>query len=120
MEETELSILIKNLHEFLRVNRCAIVDNLKEIVEIPSPSEYDSGTNEVGDFLIDLIKDMPFHIEKKSGGNFGIHVVAELMNDKRPRILFCGHMDTVFPIGSEWPFQIKNSRAFGPGVIDRN
>jgi len=118
MEKTELSIVIKDLKKFLKINRNEIVNNLKEIVEIPSPSEYAPGTNEVGDFLIDLIKDMPFRIEKKSGGNFGNHVVAELMNDKRPRILFCGHMDTVFPIGSEWPFQIKNGRAFGPGVID--
>lgn len=39
---------------------------------------------------------------------------------RRPRFLFMGHMDTVFPIGTikKNPFQIKGDRAYGPGVID--
>ena len=35
-------------------------------------------------------------------------------------ILFCGHMDTVFPTGMhpENPFKIVDGKAYGPGVLD--
>ena len=35
-------------------------------------------------------------------------------------ILFCGHLDTVFPSGSypEAPFRIQDGVAYGPGVLD--
>lgn len=39
---------------------------------------------------------------------------------KKPRYLFMGHMDTVFPLGTikTNPFRIEGNRAYGPGVID--
>jgi glutamate carboxypeptidase len=51
---------------------------------------------------------------------FGDHVIGSKPGAGNQRILFIGHMDTVFPAGTarKRPFRVEGDRAFGPGVVD--
>lgn len=117
-KQDELTSRLKILRSYLNDHRDQMISDLKKIIEIPSPSEYGTGTDQVGDFLISRLNDLPFKFEKRPGGEFGHHLIVECTGPQKPIVLFCGHMDTVFPLGSEWPFKIENGRAHGPGVID--
>ncbi len=109
---------ISAISEFIRSNRQNILDNLKYVVSINSPSEFAEGNDSVGEFLLSLLCDLDIKANKFDGDPFGQHIVVDSCRKFAPNLLFCGHMDTVFPLGTEWPFRIANGRAFGPGVID--
>ena len=51
---------------------------------------------------------------------FGDHVIGSKPGAGNQRILFIGHMDTVFPAGTvrKRPFRVEGDRAFGPGIVD--
>ena len=106
------------IRHYIKSNQEQMLDDLRVIVEINSPSEYADGNNAVGDCLINLMQDLDLEISKVDGADFGQHVCCEFENEEKPCLLFCGHMDTVFPLGTEWPFRIEANRVFGPGVID--
>ena len=51
----------------------------------------------------------------------GNMLVAEVgAGRSKPAVLFMGHMDTVFPLGTvaKRPFTIRDGKAYGPGVLD--
>lgn len=57
-------------------------------------------------------------IELEQAGNM---LIGELGEDrKQAKVLFLGHMDTVFPVGTiaKRPFTIREGVAYGPGVLD--
>jgi glutamate carboxypeptidase len=48
-------------------------------------------------------------------------LIAEIGSDRaKPPVIFMGHMDTVFKIGTveQRPFTIRDEKAYGPGVLD--
>lgn len=57
-------------------------------------------------------------VEMEKAGNM---LVGEVGSGRaNPAVLFMGHMDTVFPLGTvaKRPFTIKDGTAYGPGVLD--
>jgi glutamate carboxypeptidase len=60
------------------------------------------------------------HEPSAGEGKLGDVVIGRLSGEGGPRLLLIGHTDTVFVEGtaSERPFQMKNGKAFGPGVSD--
>lgn len=57
-------------------------------------------------------------IEMEQAGNMLIGELGEAR--KQAKVLFLGHMDTVFPVGTiaKRPFTIREGVAYGPGVLD--
>ncbi len=97
------------------------VRDLETIVNMDSFSEDPEGVAAVAAFFRREFEGLGWHVwetqvDEKAGP------LLEICN-KTPEhydILFCGHMDTVFPPGTarERPFSIRNGYAYGPGVAD--
>ncbi len=94
---------------------------LEILVNEDSGSNYPEGVKRICDFFYDKYRNIGW-IAKKHNFHDSVGPCLEIKNHDTEEfdILFIGHMDTVFPIGTagERPFAIKNDRAYGPGVID--
>lgn len=97
---------------------------LERIVRINSHTPNKAGTDAVGDVLRATMRDLGFTVTTAPREEVGDHVIARnaaaarLGADER-QVLFCGHMDTVFPDdGSFDCFREEGERIVGPGVVD--
>lgn len=95
-----------------------MLDDLRTLVEVESPSRHLEALNESASALASLI-------ERRLGGTAelveseaGPHVHWRGGGD--PRVLLLGHHDTVFPLGTlaQRPFTVTDGKAMGPGVFD--
>jgi glutamate carboxypeptidase len=96
----------------------AMLDDLRSLVEIESPSRDVEALRASADAVAEII-------ERRLGGQAalveseaGPHVRWSGGGD--PEILLLGHHDTVFPVGTleRRPFTVGDGRATGPGVFD--
>jgi glutamate carboxypeptidase len=106
------------IEAYIKAHREEMLQALRTSVEIRSPSEYKEGTNSVIAFFQSLVPELGDRASRLAGGNYGDHLLLESENKASPCIFFVGHVDTVFPVGTEWPFTVEDGKAFGPGVID--
>lgn len=104
----------------IQEERDDIVDLLRHLVELESPSNRKDMVDQVGRFIVEHLKDNGFtpHIEnRKEVGNI---VWSEWGDSQEGRILFLCHIDTVWEPGSlaKNPFRVENGRIHGPGIFD--
>ena len=83
------------------------VDLLKEMVQLYSPTGHES---EISHFLFNQLENQGFTTHIDDAGN----VIGEY-GAGSPKILLCGHMDTVPGV---LPVKIKGGRLFGRGTVD--
>jgi glutamate carboxypeptidase len=91
-----------------------LVDLLRELVEIESPS-YSHGVRDVASLVAAELERLGGDVALLEGD----HLRAELPGHGAP-LLVCGHADTVWPLGTleSMPFRVERHRAYGPGVYD--
>lgn len=98
-----------------------LVADLKELVEIESPSSDKPSIDALARFLAAKFKTMGAETQIHSVQTFGNHVQADFAgtNAGRP-VLLLGHIDTVWELGTlkQMPFRIADGRIWGPGVLD--
>lgn len=87
--------------------RDSAVDLLRGLVERYSPSGEE---DEVGDFLSSKMTELGFTVRRDIVGN----VIGE-HGEGSPRVLLCGHMDTVSP---ELPVRLEEGVLYGRGTVD--
>lgn len=97
--------------------------DLKTLVELESPShESKEASDKAGQFIRKLFAGIGFRVRTIRQETCGDHVIAETGDPSEPGILFLGHYDTVFPLGTirSMPFRIDREagKVFGPGVLD--
>lgn len=100
--------------------------DLEAIVNIDSGTYTPEGVNRVGEYLVARFQDWGFTTRFVPQEQFGNHLVATRVgqNPSGPRLLFIGHIDTVFPAGeaARRPFAVSERAgmkiATGPGVLD--
>lgn len=94
---------------------------LEESVNINSGSMNFAGIKKVADHITPEFEELGFDVEWVDGGPFGRagHLVAS-RGDRGPKILLIGHLDTVFPVDSQFQtFEIVDEHfARGPGTTD--
>lgn len=108
--------------QYFQARQTEIVDAIREIVEIESPS-YDVERsravvlwveNEARKIGLDL------EIEKIAAEGYGEHLIIRAFpGDARP-VLLLGHTDTVHPVGTKLanPTRIEDGKFFGCGIFD--
>jgi glutamate carboxypeptidase len=108
------------LHYFeQRQNR--IVETLRELVEIESPSDNKAAADRIARFLAPKFEALGGQTQLHHSHDFGdsLQINFGSSTDRKP-ILLLGHYDTVYPLGTlaNMPCTIKNGHLRGPGVLD--
>ena len=119
---------MSNLREMEQAEQAmdAYLADLEAIVNIDSGTYTRAGVNQVGAVLADRFQGWGFDTRFERQSEFGDHLVATRQgsNPGGPRLLFIGHIDTVFAEGeaARRPFAISERDgqrvATGPGVLD--
>ena len=111
--------------EWLATQQAAMLDLLREIVNIDSGSYNKPGIDAVGAVLQRFLEGHGIAVQRIPQSCHGdclrAVVGTEAATGNAPRnILLMGHRDTVFPDGeaARRPFTIRDGLAFGPGVLD--
>lgn len=97
-----------------------MISFLEKMVNIDCGTYSKKGVDQVGDLLADRLSALNFSVRREAQEAYGDHVVGHKPGTDGNRVLFIGHMDTVFPEGTaeKRPFRIESGRAYGPGVCD--
>jgi len=108
--------------DWLAAQRQAMIDLLREVVNIDSGSYDKEGVDAVGARFERHFAEHGIPFRRESHGTFGDAIHAEVAkpgSNEKP-VLLMGHRDTVFGKGEAGrrPFTIRDGRAYGPGVAD--
>lgn len=109
----------------------AILQTIKELVEIESGSTEHAGLEKIANLLSEKLKALGAKTELVEAGpeiykmfdtpeKIGRMVRATFTGTGSRKILMIAHMDTVYPLGmlSGQPFKIEGDRAYGLGIAD--
>jgi glutamate carboxypeptidase len=109
------------LLQFCQEQQSEMLDLLKQMVEIESPSDNKAAVDNLGAYLAREFERMGGKVKLYPTKKYGDHLHAEFPGRAGARpLLLLGHFDTVWPLGTlaQMPFRIEGGRAFGPGVLD--
>ena len=101
--------------------RDRIVETVRALVEIESPSDNKSAVDRVGRHVTERFAALGGTVRIHKSNAFGDHVQIDFAAEPRRKpILLLGHIDTVYPLGTlpDMPCHVKEGRLFGPGVLD--
>lgn len=103
-------------------NQPELIDFLREMVEIETPSGDEAGILRFANLLESRLCDIA-RIKRVKAPGFGPHLILEFDlpgAKKRGQILGLAHSDTVHPTGTltKFPFAARGGRLYGPGVLD--
>jgi len=106
--------------EYIDTKEAKMFELLESLVNIDCGTYDKAGVDQVGNILAGRLAALGFEVQRDPQQEFGDHVIGHKPGDGHQRILFIGHMDTVFPAGTvkKRPFRIEGDRAYGPGVVD--
>lgn len=95
-------------------------DFLSRLVRMESPSQEKQCVDAVIDLLETAYRNLGFKTERLPRDQYGNHLIANLLGGDGPRVLFVGHADTVFPLGTltTMPLRREGNRLLGSGVED--
>lgn len=107
---------------FAQAQQGAIVETIRQMVEVESPSDDRAAVNRHVDQLCDMLSGEA-KLTRKKGGTFGDHLLVEFNlpgRKKTGQVLALGHTDTVYPLGilKTMPWRVADGRLWGPGVLD--
>lgn len=122
MSNAAASPVERRILEWLAGQHDAMVELLREVVNVDSGSYDKAGVDAVGTRFERFFAENGLPTEREASTTHGdaIHVrLDDQPTNERP-ILLMGHRDTVFPKGevARRPFRIVDGRAYGPGVSD--
>jgi glutamate carboxypeptidase len=101
----------------------AMVDTVRELVEIESPSDNKPAVDRIGAVVARKFEALGgqtrFHRSEEFGDSLQIDFSSSLDSTRKP-VLLLGHYDTVYPLGTlaKMPCKIEKGRLRGPGVLD--
>ena len=110
------------LLEFCQSELNALVDCLRQAVEIESPSQNPAAIDRMADFFAQEFRQRGASVEILRHATAGSAVIAEFWRgtSQENPLLLLGHLDTVWDIGTlaEMPFRVQDGQAYGPGIYD--
>ena len=109
------------LLSFSQQRREAMVDTLRQMVELESPSDNKAAVDRLGEFLAQQFAaaggQPKFHRQRESGNHLQVNFPGD---DSRRPVMLLGHFDTVWALGTlaKMPWRVEEGRAWGPGSYD--
>jgi glutamate carboxypeptidase len=98
-----------------------IVETIRELVEIESPSDNKQAVDRIAAFLAPKFKALGGRTRLHRSSDFGDSLQIDFAGEThRQPVLLLGHYDTVYSLGTlaNMPCKIDNGRLHGPGVLD--
>lgn len=107
---------------FAQAQQGVIIETIRQMVEVESPSDDRAAVNRHVDQLCDMLRGEA-KLTRKKGGAYGDHLLVEFAlpgRKKTGQVLALGHTDTVYPLGilKTMPWRVADGRLWGPGVLD--
>lgn len=115
---------MKSLLNFFQSRQGEILESIRNLVEIESPSFDVEGSRAAVDFLIEEAKKIngKLKTERIFREGYGEHLVIRAFDENQGEkpVLLLGHTDTVHPRGSfqQNPTRIEGDKFYGCGVFD--
>ena len=107
---------------FTQAHQAAIIETIRQMVEVESPSDDRDAVNRHVEQLCDMLSGEA-KLTRKKGGTYGDHLLVDFNlpgKKKTGQVLALGHTDTVYPLGilKTMPWRVGEGRLWGPGVLD--
>ena len=106
----------------IRAAECRLLERLRALVEVESPSEDKAGVDLAGDLVAGWATRLGAKAKRHWQRNFGD--VLELRfgppSHGRSRVMLLAHLDTVWPMGTlaKMPWREAGGKIYGPGILD--
>lgn len=113
-----------NFYHYYKSRKGEMINLLKEIVHLESPSTDKKAVNACSAFVMEEFKKAGARISQFPQKKIGTLYVAEypspVPKSVSEQILLLLHVDTVWPVGKihKMPFYVSEDKVFGPGVLD--
>ncbi|HEY1676524.1 MAG TPA: M20 family metallopeptidase [Candidatus Sulfotelmatobacter sp.] len=108
------------LHYF--ESRCdALVQTIREFVEIESPSDNKLAADRMGALLAAKFEGAGGRAQIHRAEEFGDNIQIDFPGSEKTKpVLLLGHFDTVYPLGTlaKMPCRVVKDRLHGPGTLD--
>lgn len=112
---------IQEIRDYMKSCQPEMVDLIRTLVEIESPTSHRDGVNRVGRAVVRAVADMA-RVTVHADRRFGDHLRLEfdVPTAGKGQVLGIGHMDTVWKVGTlqRMPWRVGDGRLWGPGVFD--
>jgi len=98
-----------------------MVELLRDLVEIESPTGHKAGVDAVADRVTEELRDIGLQVERFACSDVGDQLLAtNARAGEADPVLMLSHMDTVWPLGTlaDRPFRVDDGIAYGPGAAD--
>jgi glutamate carboxypeptidase len=109
------------LLSFLQQRRQAMVETLRQMVELESPSDNKTAVDRLGEHLAQQFAaaggQPRFHRQSERGNHLQVDFPGA---NSQPPAMLLGHFDTVWALGTlaKMPWRVELGRAWGPGSYD--
>jgi glutamate carboxypeptidase len=107
--------------EYFEQRRDQMVDTIRRLVEIESPSDNKPAVDRISAFVAEEFAAVGGRAQFHRVADFGNHLQVDFEGETQQKpVLLLGHYDTVYPTGSlaTMPCRVGNGRLWGPGVLD--
>jgi len=107
--------------EYFEQCRDQMVDTIRRLVEIESPSDNPPAVDRISAFVAEEFAALGGRAQFHRVTEFGNHLQVDFEGETQQKpVLLLGHYDTVYPMGSlaTMPCRTGNGRLWGPGVLD--
>jgi glutamate carboxypeptidase len=112
---------VTSLLSHFREQQDQMVETIRQMVEIESPSDNKAAVDRLGHWLAGKFEALGGHSKFHRATDVGDHLQVDFPGkDNRKPVLLLGHLDTVYPMGTlaNMPCRSNNGRLWGPGALD--
>jgi glutamate carboxypeptidase len=107
--------------EYFEQHRDQMVDKIRRLVELESPSDNKQAVDRISAFVAEEFAAIGGRAQFHRVADCGNHLQVDFEGETQQKpILLLGHYDTVYPTGTlaNMPCRVGNGRLWGPGVLD--
>jgi len=110
-----------NRSSYFEERKDDIVECVRQLVEIESPSDNKQASDQLGALLAEKFETLGGKTRFHKSASFGDHLQVDFAGRRGGNpVLLLGHFDTVYALGTlaNMPCRVAEGRLWGPGVLD--